>query len=217
MEGENKEVAVTFETLFELLRREKDREELQKLNDFFFRDVVAYLKEKNQILEGREQTELFSADEKIKTEKELVNIKKIIKELYERREKKIVRMAVDKNRAKSTIIDTSAFLKEEKQLFELLVALLDKGRESIINHILDGRLPAVTEEKSEEIARPVESAKEKKSTRLVRFLHAVPRFVGPALEEYGPFEEEDVASLPAEIARVLINKGRVEELEEEKH
>ena len=217
MEGENKEVAVTFETLFELLRREKDREELQKLNDFFFRDVVAYLKEKNQILEGREQTELFSADEKIKTEKELVNIKKIIKELYERREKKIVRMAVDKSRAKSTIIDTSAFLKEEKQLFELLVALLDKGRESIINHILDGRLPAVTEEKSEEIARPVESAKEKKSTMLVRFLHAVPRFVGPALEEYGPFEEEDVASLPAEIARVLINKGRVEELEEEKH
>ena len=217
MEGENKEVAVTFETLFELLRREKDREELQKLNDFFFRDVVAYLKEKNQILEGREQTELFSADEKIKTEKELVNIKKIIKELYERREKKIVRMAVDKNRAKSTIIDTSAFLKEEKQLFELLVALLDKGRESIINHILEGRLPAVTEEKSEEIAMPVESAKEKKSTMLVRFLHAVPRFVGPALEEYGPFEEEDVASLPVEIARVLINKGRVEELEEEKH
>ena len=217
MEGENKEVAVTFETLFELLRREKDREELQKLNDYFFRDVVAYLKEKNQILEGREQTELFSADEKIKTEKELVNIKKIIKELYERREKKIVRMAVDKSRAKSAMIDTSAFLKEEKQLFELLVALLDKGRESIINHILEGRLPAVTEEKSEEIAKPVESAKEKKSTSLVRFLHAVPRFVGPALEEYGPFEEEDVASLPAEIARVLINKGRVEELEEEKH
>ncbi len=217
MEGENKEIAVTFETLFELLRREKDREELQKLNDFFFRDVVAYLKEKNQILEGREQTELFSAEEKIKTEKELVNIKKIIKELYERREKKIVRMAVDKSRAKSAIIDTSAFLKEEKQLFGLLVALLEKGRESIVNHILEGRLPAATEEKSEESAKPVESPKEKKSTMLVRFLHSVPRFVGPALEEYGPFEEEDVASLPAEIARVLINKRRVEELEEEKH
>ena len=30
---ENKEVTITYETLFELFRREKDREELQKLEE----------------------------------------------------------------------------------------------------------------------------------------------------------------------------------------
>jgi hypothetical protein len=49
-------------------------------------------------------------------------------------------------------------------------------------------------------------------TKLVRFLHAVPKFVGKELEEYGPFAEEDIANLPSEIADVLINKERVEEI-----
>ena len=54
----------------------------------------------------------------------------------------------------------------------------------------------------------------KKSMKLVRFINAVPKFVGPELEEYGPFQEEDIAKLPVEIAEVLISKGRVEEIEE---
>ena len=53
-----------------------------------------------------------------------------------------------------------------------------------------------------------------KNTKMVRFVHAVPKFVGEELEEYGPFEEEDVASLPAEIARILINKGRAEKIDD---
>ena len=52
--------------------------------------------------------------------------------------------------------------------------------------------------------------------KLVRFLTHVPKFVGPELEEYGPFESEDIANLPAEIAEVLIDKGKVEEIIEEK-
>ena len=55
----------------------------------------------------------------------------------------------------------------------------------------------------------------KKPVRLVRFVHPVPKFVGPELEEYGPFDEEDIASLPAEVADVIIGKGRAEEIREE--
>jgi len=32
------------------------------------------------------------------------------------------------------------------------------------------------------------------------------------LEEYGPFQEEDIANLPSEIADLLISKGKVEEI-----
>jgi len=50
------------------------------------------------------------------------------------------------------------------------------------------------------------------TTKLVRFLHPVPKFVGRELEVYGPFEREDIANLPKEIAEVLIIKGRAEEM-----
>ncbi|MCX6706824.1 MAG: hypothetical protein NT001_01645 [Candidatus Woesearchaeota archaeon] len=49
----------------------------------------------------------------------------------------------------------------------------------------------------------------------VRFLQPLPRFAGPGMEIYGPFEEQDTACIPEEIANVLINKGRAEILYKE--
>ena len=88
---EAKEVNITYEVLFELLKREKDTADLQKLEPNFFNDFVDYLNEKKNML-GKEDT-LFSYDEKKKTEKQIENAKRIIKEIYERREKKILNIA----------------------------------------------------------------------------------------------------------------------------
>jgi len=212
---EDKNVNITYETLFDLLRREKDREELQKLDSAFFQSVVSYLEDKNRILENREgQSELFHSEEKAKTIKELNNIKRILKELYERREKKVINMAVDKSKSKPTIIDYSCLLREERAIFDMLVGILDKGREGILANILNLKMPLLDEAEEKKEEKPVK-AENKKETQLVRFLHAVPKFVGRELEEYGPFEEEDVASLPSDIAQILINKRRAEEIEEE--
>jgi len=70
----------------------------------------------------------------------------------------------------------------------------------------------VLAKKEEEQARPVAA---KRDTKTVRFLSAVPKFVGRELEEYGPFFAEDIASLPAVIADILVKKGRAEEISEE--
>ena len=109
------EVNITYETLFELLRREKNREELQKLDDSFLNDVLDYLNEKKQQLELlKTKNDLFAVDEKKKAEIQDENIKKIIRELYERREKKIITIAIDKSRTSESVVDTSTLLKEEK-------------------------------------------------------------------------------------------------------
>ena len=47
---ETKEFNISYTTLFELLRREKDREELQKLQKTFFEDVKSYIQEKQKNL-----------------------------------------------------------------------------------------------------------------------------------------------------------------------
>jgi DNA replication initiation complex subunit (GINS family) len=214
---EAKEMIITYETLFDLLKREKDRVELQRLEPEFFVNVLAYLREKRQFASNQDAT---SYDERMKSHRELDNIRKLIKELYDRREKKIVLLALDQSRTKSNLVDFSHMLKEERELFEQLMKILDGFREGILSNIFNEQLPAIYTALGEkrtvlpqETSQP--TTETTKPTTLVRFLHAVPKFVGPELDEYGPFSEDDIASLPREVAEVLLGKGRAEEINEE--
>ena len=205
------EVIITYETLFELLQREKDRTDLQRLDPSFFNDVISYIKDKKKLLEIKNDS-IFAHEEKKKAEKQLENIYRILKELYERREKKIISLALDKSRTKSDLIDTTALLKEERVVFDALTGLLDTYRDTILYSVLNEKIPfmhAVEDKPKEHFKSALEL---KKNTKLVRFTHPIPKFVGPELEEYGPFVEEDLANLPAEVAEVLIIKGKAEEI-----
>jgi len=206
-------IVITYETLFDLLKREKERTDLQRLEPTFFGDIISYIKDKKKIIEAKSESPSAQEEHK-KTERQLENIHKILKELYERREKKIISLALDKSRTKSSLIDTTAILKEEKAFFDTLTSLLDTYREAILYSMLNEKMPFM--QPIEKPKADFKSALElNKPTKLVRFMHHVPKFVGTELEEYGPFEEEDIASLPAEIVNVLISKGRVEEIKEE--
>lgn len=131
-----KEVNITYETLFEMLRLEKNREELQKIDPEFFSHVLTYLREKLQILNASKQT-IFGDEQQENTRRQLENVKKIIKELYEKREKKLMMMALVKSRTKSSVMDTSSILKEEQHLFSQLVNTLDSFRNSMLMNLLE--------------------------------------------------------------------------------
>jgi len=208
---ETKSYVITYDTLFDLLKREKERPDLQKLEPTFFNDFVFYLKQK-------------IGDKGEISARQAENIKKIAREFYDRREKKIVSMALDKSRTKSNLVDTSSLLHEEKVIFESIVGLLDHFRRNIIECVLSEKDPLLNlhevnispkkkteEKKDEEFKTALEI---QKSMKTVRFVNAVPKFVGTELEEYGPFQEEDIAKLPSEIAEVLISKGRAEIINE---
>ena len=222
---ETKEVNITYETLFELLKRERDTTDLQKLEPTFFNNFVDYLNEKMGML-GKEDA-LFSYDEKKKVEKQIENARRIIKGIYERREKKVLNIALTKSRTKSDVIDTSSFLDNERRFFDEIVKVLDVFRNEVINNVIDGKQISILTIESKKINKAadedaqiksgtntvaVENKEKVKNIKLVRFLYAVPKFVGKELEEYGPFEEEDIANLPSDIADILIGKGRVEEI-----
>jgi DNA replication initiation complex subunit (GINS family) len=199
----DQKITITYETLFDILRNEKNREELQLLPANFYDDLLKYLKDKQKLIMQKPDAELFSGMEKEKTQKQFDNIKKIVKELYERREKKITNMALISSRT-SGILDQSALLSHEKEMFNALIKSLDQFRANILLKLLKVEEPAQS--------RPEPLIKVEKPTRLVRFLQPVPKFLGKDLEVYGPFDEEDMANLPSELADVLISKGRVEEI-----
>jgi DNA replication initiation complex subunit (GINS family) len=244
--GEQKEINITYETLFELLRREKNRDELQTLSPSFYHDVVEYLTTKNSLMQKkRAGLEDYSSEESRMLLIQIDNTTKIIRELYERRERKIILMAMNKARTGSNIIDTSSLLDEEKRFYDDILELMLRYRRGVLTSLINARLPDlffapsahdlgrsdlgrsgphVHEQAPHALAGAESSsmggteaasgtfAEAEERMKVIRFLHSVPKFVGKELETYGPFEQEDVASLPEDIAKVLISKGRAEEI-----
>lgn len=212
------EIALTFETLYDILMREKQRDELLPLDPSFFQDLVTYLREKMKIWEKISQdTDLFSLGEKDKVEAELKNIRKVIKDVYERREKKIIELALNKSRV-GRELDASYLLQEERQLFNSLSGMLDRYRSGVLFNLIKMELPHIEDERiMVELGQEKEhNVQEKpKETALLRFLHPVPKFVGSDLSVYGPFDEESVASLPKDVAQILVQKKRAEEIKRE--
>ena len=138
---------------------------------------------------------------------QIVSVRKLIKELYERRERKILHLAINKSRTKSDIIDDSTLLKEEKLIFDDVTEILDKYRQDILLNLVNARLPFGKKEET----KPIENKEETKSeTMLIRFTSSVQKFLGLKEEIYGPFEPGDTASIPNEIAEVIIKRERGE-------
>ncbi|MBU4283890.1 MAG: hypothetical protein KJ968_02175, partial [Nanoarchaeota archaeon] len=189
-------------------------------------------KEKHAILKDQQMKIGMSAiAEKEKTEKQIENINSLLKSLFERRQQKIVEMAIIKSRTSSDTTDYSAFLKEEREMFDELVELLNRFKKKLLLKLVteqgfmepkqEKKEPEKleTEEKTEGISKTEETkpeikeeAEELEKTKLIRFIYSVPKFLGHHLEVYGPFEEDDTANLPEEIADILIKKGRAEEI-----
>lgn len=190
---------ITYEILYDILRREKTRQELQKLDINFFQDISKYIKDKKSILHDlKSKSSIFAQKEVEKTEKEIVNIKKIVKEIYDKRESKIMQLALS-SAITSKAQDTSNLLSEEKIMFDNLVKFLKDSREDLLNILLDDEKPKVIKSEPESI-------------KTVRILQPVPKFIGDDLNEYGPFEEEYIASLPIKAAELLIKNNRAEEI-----
>ena len=198
------DVIITYETLYELLRREKSRSEIQDLGNDFFNDVIKYVKDKRDILESQKSKDnVFASREIERTTKQLSSIYTILKELYEKRENKIINSALLNSRNDSNV-DVSVLLPDEIKFYESLRNNLNLYRKGILSNLLEGKLPVLEE--------PKVIKSDFKDKMLIRFINPVPKFVGSNGFSYGPFEEEDIANLPLDIANLLVEKERVEKI-----
>jgi len=191
---------ITYETVYETLRKEKFKNDLQQLEENFFNDVVRYMTErKKTLLSSESKDSIFASENIIKTKKQIENIQKIISELYERRETKLIQLALTASRTNYPQ-DSSSMTFEEKKLYFDLVNKLNTYRENILNNILSGKIPELKEESN------------KDELKLIKFLESVPQFIGDDLKTYGPFETEEVANLPKRVSEILLKNKRAEEI-----
>ncbi len=227
------QLKITLELLYDLLRTEKKREDLQKLDGTFYLDCVYYLQEKKMFLDGKDKTDdIFAAGERDKMQSEMRSIKKIFKEIYEKREKKIIDIALNKSKTGSDIIDISAMLPEEKIFYEKILITLNLQRLGILHNILKAQFPSldmmapkttslpiiIPEAPDDDDALPSELSESAATSEVtlsppvsfskVRFVIPTPSFVWKDLKSYGPFEAGDETEIYPEVADLLVRKGR---------
>ena len=181
---------ITYNDLYEALRREKYSEQLQVLSKRFFEDVEQYFKEKKDFLS--KESDLFS-DMAIKNKKKLENAMANFKELLRLRKKKILNLAFIASEVGISKKDFENLLGFEKELFEGIAKSLEKAEKTL----------------SEGMA----GQKKEQKHQLVRFLENVPEFLDVEGNAVGAFEKGEVANIEKEIVEILQKDKRVEVIE----
>lgn len=185
---------LTYNDIYEALRKERYSEQLQQLGKNFVQEVTAYLKEKKTISEKSE--DMFS-EAISKTKKQFENAISMFKELMLRRKKKLLNLAFVAAETGISKRDYENMLNFEKETFDKIMKSMEEGDKNLIK-LLNGQ-----------------EQEEKKKNKLITFLQDTDEFLGLDGEKLGPFKKGDISNLPVEIANILIVDNKAESVEEE--
>ena len=173
-----------YNELYEIWKKEKETEEIQRLPKSFYAKIASYIKrmkEENRMLDKR-TTKAKLLDSEFR------NVKIMVGELFGLRYRKI-----GENVFARETVARDALTEEEEQLYREVLPLAEAW------HVF-----------SKDILRGCLSRLDKgaKQTMIVlRFVQEIPALIGSDMKTYGPFGPEDVATLPPENARILIKQG----------
>jgi DNA replication initiation complex subunit (GINS family) len=167
---------LTDETIRRIFEEEKNSTGLTKLPDDFFEQIKEYLNKKKKMM--RDETEEWA----------LEAVKRRLKTIFERRERKILNAA---HGFIETGVMPENMTPEERSFFEKVVECLSNFQKERNEKL---------EKKEEEMV-------------VVAFLGDVQRFVGIDAKIYGPFNKGDIASLPKPNAELFIKSGIAEKIE----
>ena len=184
---------ITYNDIYESARKEKSYEQLQFLPKNFVTEVSKYFQEKKQLL--AEEKDGFS-ETFLKTKKQLENAMTFFKEVIVRRRKKILNLVLIAAETGISKQDFENMFNFEKELFEDLIQCLK---------ISDGKLGEIL--KGDEILGV-------QLNEMIIFKEDVLNFAGLDAEAMGPFEKGQIANLPKEITKILIESEKAERVYE---
>jgi DNA replication factor GINS len=179
-----------YDELYEAWKKEKENLEIQRLPKNFYAKIADYVKKTQE--EGRMLDKKTIRAKLLK--REFQNVNKMAKQLFQLRYKKLR----EKSLARETV--PRDILTEEEEKFHREILPLAETYQAFLKDLLRGRLSRIEKEK-------------KPKSVLLRFVQEIPAIVGSDMKTYGPFEPEDIATLPPENARILIKQGVAIEVE----
>jgi DNA replication initiation complex subunit (GINS family) len=193
---------ITYETVRNAHRAEKE-EELQKLPDGFFESVRNWFKVKERL---KDTTSLL----------EVENAKKLLEDVINRRQKKIVLAALSTMRGQ---LPPAGLNDEERKFFDDIVNIL-KAFKNDMNEKFRS-FDDIAQEKVEEAKKSIEEMKpveveniavKPNGKLLVKILINLPKFTGTDMQSYGPLRTGDIITMPEEVAKLLITRKAAENI-----
>lgn len=206
---------ITYDAIRNVHRAEKSQLALQKLPENFFSLAKAWLEQK-QSLARKDTLALL----------EIENAKKLLDDLVNNRERKIVIAAI--NTVKGGLPPDNMTSDEEK-FFDEMVFTLKNFKQNIRGHFLGA--DSLVEEKINSVREILSSAKPAEEVRKIagekvkytnektqemvqiKITYELPKFVGSDLKDYGPYRVGDLAELPQHLAQILISRGVAEKIQ----
>jgi len=186
---------ITYNELYDALRKERYSEQLQPIPKRFINEVAAYLKDKKEI--ANKDNDDFS-DTILKTKKQYENSIAIFKELMLRRKKKILELAFVAAETGISKRDFENMLAVEKDSFDDIMKALEKGDKQV-----------------SEILKGVDSSGgEKSKNKMIVFVEDTDEFLDLEGNKLGPFKKGDVANIAEEIANILLVDKKAESVED---
>lgn len=181
---------ITYNDIYEVSRKERYSEQLQKLPKNFIIDVSQYFKEKKEISSRNE--DMFS-DSSLKSKKQLENAITLFKELMLRRRKKILNLVLIAAETGISKQDFESMLDFEKSLFDSIMGCIN-----ISDKELNGSLNGSKENGVENM--------------LIMLLEPIGTFTDMDGEKLGPYEKGQIANIPKKIAELLVEDGKAKEV-----
>ncbi len=198
----------TYEDIYELLRTEKYTTDLQPLKKEDLIKVKEYFDTKQVLLDKQvEGSTFYNPEKKEKLKLEIENAKRAIKDLYEKREQKIINRALFSSRTDFKLKDSTNMLSCEIKLYDNLIELLRTGNKEFFEDV-DSSKPKIS---APILPAKALKAEQEPSTKKVLFINNVPEIMDSNLNKYGPFEASAIATLPNEIADLLIKQNKAVE------
>ena len=213
------EEEISYRVLRKIQELEKKSPVLTSIKNSFYSSVSEYLKNLNKRFEKEEDPQ-----KKTLLKDEIQNTRKIVANIYEQREKKILLAAI--SRARGGNPDVKNMLSDEESLFESVLTSMERSRDAIFEN-KKCNIEEKTQEKTEEKETKDEINDELKpqnhndiTTKIVTagtnpillVTQDIPEFVGTDTKKYN-LRKEDIISTPEDMANMLCKRNAVERLE----
>ncbi|MBI2040713.1 MAG: hypothetical protein HYT16_01300 [DPANN group archaeon] len=201
----------TFDDIAELARIEKYSTDLQQIKPEDMQKIREYFEAKKAMLAKQtKNSEFYDKAKKEKLKFEIENARRALKDFYERREKKIISRAQFAARTNFKLKDTTNMRPAEEKFYSTILAGLEVFEKEFYAQFtkkIGDAIPASDPQTAPALA----TADTQLILRVIKFLDNIPELVGPDLKTYGPFAAEQTASVPEEIAVLLVKQGKAVE------
>jgi len=214
---------ISYKTLRKIQQAEKNSPQITKINNEFYYNVTSFLHE----LENRLEEEKKPQKQMLLAE-ECQNIEKIIRNIYEQREKKIILAAIAKARGGNPSIKT--LIPEEKTFFSDLYHTIVEFRKNILTQKQDHK--DITQKRTQDTTTSISQQSETKETDektneqhskkqngetdthpILRIVDDI-SFVGTDNNTYNLYKA-DIVSLPPDMAQMLLTKKAAIQVKEQ--